>query len=148
MMSSENIYSEDNSFRVQQILLGLEEIYPEELLLPKLRFFLEKIVEESYSQELLIKDFFEVIKLTGDYPVCLDLSLLLEEKNPKQILINLLRLLEHFSYNPVYKNLKVLVKFLDLKEHSFLEIFHVLVQELLAVFFFENAIVSKTFHNQ
>lgn len=117
-MSSASISREENSFLVQQILLGLEEIYPQETVISKLRFFLEKIIDSEYEQNHLIQDLFEVLKLTGDYPVNAHLSILLESEDPSYLLTNLLRLVEHFSYNPFYKNLKVMLKFFDLKKED------------------------------
>ena len=82
-----------------QIFLGCEQIFPENQMIPLVRFYVEKFTHTQFSKEETLGDLFKIIKQLGDYPVTASLENFILSDEPKEQLIALMSLVELLTYN-------------------------------------------------
>ena len=102
----------------EQILLGLEKVYPDRPLLSRTRFILEKLRFSEQQDAEILRDFFEILKAIGPFGATPSVEQLVLAETPQKKLEALLRLFSHLSYNILPGRLKVLLKFFELPEKN------------------------------
>jgi hypothetical protein len=100
----------------QQILLGSELLFPDEKMVPLVRFYVEKLYFDDFSREDLLSDAFKIIKLIGDYNLTSPLEQFLLALDPKDKLSALLGLIECLTYDTLAPHVKILLKYMIVQE--------------------------------
>lgn len=123
---------------IEQVFLGLEVLCPQHIILKRIRYFLEKYLL-SNRDEILVNDFFEIIKEINHYPVTSTLSKIENTTNFEQYKA-VLKSDSYFYYEtediskkelPLLKKIEIISETKDEKQkvHNYLELYIELYQD-------------------
>ncbi len=107
--SMNNKTKEEVYDKTSQILLGLECLYPEQNLIPRVRFALESLTFHEGDHKRILSDFFSLIKDYRDLPITPHFEYLVEASDPRESVIAIFRCLEHLSYDPQFATFRLLI---------------------------------------
>ncbi len=98
-----------------KILLGIESIYPEKSIIPKVRFAIETLSCQKENGEKVLSDFFVILKNIKSYPVTPIIESLVMAKDSKVLLVAVLKLLDHLTYKTIFEDFRMIVAHLNLE---------------------------------
>ncbi len=99
--------------RASCILLGLETVHPEHDVISKVRFTMESLSAETIQRDKCVEDFFNLLKVTKDYPITPFLEKMVFTKTGPDLLQATLKVMDYLTYDPSFKNLQLLLGQLD-----------------------------------
>ncbi len=86
------------------IFLGFECVFPDELIIPKVRFFVENLVKNPEDKDRACSDFFNIINEIGHFPITDLLKNLMDAGSVTSQVLAVLRLVDHCIYDPEIQN--------------------------------------------
>ena len=114
MNKKEDVYKTTN-----EILIGLEYIYPDIDLLSKIRLTLKRLTFDPFDDRVRFNDLFNLIETLKSLPLTPYLRNIVSAPNSQEKVIATYKLMEHLSYDPIYENFRLILKYSGLDgDHS------------------------------
>ncbi len=108
-MSKKDAYKTTN-----EILIGLEYIYPDIDIIPKIRLALKRLTFDPPDDKIRLNDLLNLRDSLKNFPITPYLKGLLSAGNSREKAMAMYRLMDHLSYDPDHENFQLILK------HSFI----------------------------
>lgn len=104
--------------KTEQILTGYEILFPEDEIVQKIRFLIEKLnYKESTTQEL-VADFFEVVKQMGHYPITSLFVNMNSTAGTKEFFHSVLRLIKYIGHDILPTHVVIMLRNFNVDEYE------------------------------